>query len=289
MATRLDIAWKDIQSYFDSLPTTIQSRPDIEKVLREHREFWRLAQSTTAAKFIAFLQAKGRLQEFRIELPYRPTTRFVWGTATAFEIVQSLNREGYLSHYSGILLHGLTEQHPKTIYFNVEQPSKGTGGQLTQEGIDRAFRGNCRTSQNITQIMGFEVCVLNGRNTEHLGVVSVETPHGRSLRVTNIERTLIDIAVRPIYSGGVFEVAKAYREARGKYSLNKLAAYLHKLQYGYPIHQAIGFYLERSAAYSRAQLMEILDFDRRFDFYLTHGMKEMDYVPEWRLYIPKGF
>ena len=36
------------------------------------------------------------------------------------------------------------------------------------------------------------------------------------IRLTNIERTLIDIAVRPVYSGGVFEVLKAYRLAKDK-------------------------------------------------------------------------
>ena len=64
------------------------------------------------------------------------------------------------------------------------------------------------------------------------------------LRFTNLERTLIDAAVRPVYAGGVFEVRKAYQLAKEKVSVNRLAALLQKLNYIYPYHQAIGFYLE---------------------------------------------
>ena len=65
--------------------------------------------------------------------------------------------------------------------------------------------------------------------------------HG-PLRFTNLERTLIDATVRPVYAGGVFEVRKAYELAKEKVSVNRLAALLQKLDYTYPYHQAIGFY-----------------------------------------------
>lgn len=35
----------------------------------------------------------------------------------------------------------------------------------------------------------------------------------KKIRVTDLERTLIDIAVRPAYSGGVFEVLEAFKNA----------------------------------------------------------------------------
>jgi len=31
------------------------------------------------------------------------------------------------------------------------------------------------------------------------------------------------------------------------------------------------------------------DFDIKYNFYLTHQMKDMDYSSKWRLYIPKDF
>ena len=108
------------------------------------------------------------------------------------------------------------------------------------------------------------------------------------VRVTNIERTLIDIVVRPAYSGGVAEVLKAFERAREQASVNRLMALLQKLNYLYPYHQAIGFYLER-AGYSGTALDFIRQMPLNYDFYLAHQMGATDYVPQWRLHIPKGF
>jgi predicted transcriptional regulator of viral defense system len=125
--------------------------------------------------------------------------------------------------------------------------------------------------------------------TGQLGVIDTPGPDGRNIRVTDVERTLIDIAVRPFYSGGVFEVLKAYRLAKDKVSVNKLASFLKKMDYVYPYHQAIGFYLERSGAYKDSQINLLRKFEIRFDFYLTYQMNEMSYSKDWRLYYPKDF
>jgi predicted transcriptional regulator of viral defense system len=128
------------------------------------------------------------------------------------------------------------------------------------------------------------VCVLNGRNTNKLGVIA-----RGPISFTDLERTLIDIAVRPIYAGGVHEIARVYSEAQGTLSVNKLVAYLRKLNYTYPYHQAIGYYLDRAGVYSETQLALLRQFEFEFDFYLAHQMKETDYVEKWRLFVPKGF
>ena len=49
--------------------------------------------------------------------------------------------------------------------------------------------------------------------TNALGVIEIQGSEDETLKVTGIERTLIDIAVRPVYAGGVFEVLKAYKLA----------------------------------------------------------------------------
>jgi hypothetical protein len=109
------------------------------------------------------------------------------------------------------------------------------------------------------------------------------------LRLTDIERTLIDIAVRPFYAGGVAEVLTAYERAGGRASVNRLAGMLRKLAYVYPYHQAIGFYLEAAGSYDW-NAIELFrgGFEYEFDFYLTYGMEETEYVPSWHVYVPKG-
>jgi hypothetical protein len=66
-------------------------------------------------------------------------------------------------------------------------------------------------------------------------------------------------------------------------------AFLRKLKYVYPYHQAIGFYLERSGAYKQKTMDLLRQFERKFDFYLTHGMVDRVYSERWRLFYPKGF
>lgn len=61
--------------------------------------------------------------------------------------------------------------------------------------------------------------------------------------MTKLERTLIDIAVRPNYAGGVHHVLEAYAAAKSRVSVNVLLATLQKMEYVYPYHQVIGFYI----------------------------------------------
>jgi predicted transcriptional regulator of viral defense system len=123
----------------------------------------------------------------------------------------------------------------------------------------------------------------------NLGVIESRWTDGEKIRFTNIEKTLIDITVRPIYAGGVFEVLKAYRNAKGNVSINRLTAMLRKLNYVYPYHQAVGFYLERSGVYDESSIRLLRKFEMNYDFYLTYDMQEQDYSKEWRLFFPKGF
>ncbi len=237
---------------------------------------------------------------FPFQKPYNKETRYVWGDAPFSEIVLTLKPNCHFSHYSAVRIHGLTANNsprPLTSTSNRCFPSNATG-ELSQKNIDIAFKRKVRTTSYIAETDEFRVCILNGKNTGYIGVVDDFTPqeaHERShptaatgaTRVTNLERTLIDIAVRPVYSGGVHEVLKAYRMAQSALSVNRLAAMLQKLHYIYPYHQAIGFYL--SAGYKSSLLDLLRRFPMEFDFYLTHQMKEAEYVKSWRLYVPKDF
>ena len=206
----------------------------------------------------------------------------------------SLKPHCHFSHYTAVHIHGLTEQVPKTTFLNFEQPlASNSTGELSQKSIDAAFKRPVRVTKYIAETDDFRVCLVNGKNTGYLGVEDNVSSHDYDhripgVRVTNVERTLIDIAVRPVYSGGIDEVLKAYRLAQGRMSVNRLAAMLQKLGFIYPYHQVIGFYLER-AGY-QPQLTGLLRrFPMKFDFYLTHQMPSTEYIKDWRLHVPKGF
>lgn len=252
-------------------------------------EAWE-SRTLTARAIVLSLVRHDVLERIQLPFPHRAYTRFAFNDFSTYELLQSLDQHGYFSHYTAIQIHGLTEQIPKEVYFNVEQPATGGGGSLSQEGIDRAFKGRPRITSNVVEFRGRRIFKLNGMNTGQLGVNTIEIDESRiPIRVTEIERTLIDIAVRPMYAGGVSEVAKAYRAAADRCSVEKLVAHLRKMNFTYPYHQAIGYYLERASAYPEDQVALLEEFPMKFDFYLTYKMRNTDYNERWRLFVPKGF
>lgn len=291
--TRFSIAKNDILKFFDSNEKRVYTETDLANVFYENREFWRLAKTMPLHAFSDNLLASTHLKQVEIQFPTFKTVRYVYGDDVTVinSLALSIRKNAYLSHYSAMRLHGLTEQIPKTVYITHEQSPKpiSVPGTLTQEAIDKAFSKEQRVSHNVAIYEGITITLLNGKHTNRLGVVEIETDEGEKLAVTDLERTLIDIAVRPNYAGGVGEVLKAYRLAATSVSVNKLTAILSKLNFVYPYHQAIGFYLEQAGGYSDTQLslMRKKEFTHRF--YLTYGMKDMEFSERWQLYYPKGF
>jgi hypothetical protein len=292
--SRIQIAKADIVKHFDELPEHVFKLQDIRGVLASQRAFWRLAQNTTAENFIAFLKKHAKLRTIEFPFPQRTESCYVWGDVPLLTILLSLRKNLYLSHYTAMRLHGLTEQSPATIYVTDERITKDPRqrAKLEQSDIDRAFSQAPRVSHNHVEHAGKKIYLLNGSNTGHAGVVSerVNDEDGRdvSVRLTNLERTLIDITVRPVYAGGIFEVAKAFALAKDRVSINRLVAMLRKLDFAYPYHQAIGYYLER-ADYKPNQLDLVRRLPVEHDFHLTHQMGATRYIKAWRLFVPDGF
>lgn len=83
-------------------------------------------------------------------------------------------------------------------------------------------------------------------------------------------------------------MAKAFENAKGLLSVNAMRAMLKQLHFGYPYHQAIGFYLER-AGYRSSQVELFAREPMACDFYLTHAMGRTTYNSRWRLHVPEGF
>jgi len=291
--TRLAFSTTTILEFFASHPKRIWLHSDLQKTIEDKRAAWNLAQSTTTAQFIQFLLESGQLKRivFPFPAPYRKETRYTWGDVPLYSVLLTLRDQCYFSNYSALFFHGLTEQVPKTHYLTTElAASQSSRPQpLTQDAIDRAFRNKPRTTNQIAETPDFRVCLTQAKNTNALGVIDkpIDTPLGSvNLRLTSLERTLLDAAVRPHYSGGVFEILKAFRNARDQVSPNRLAATLKKLDYAYPYHQAVGFYLQR-ADYPEPAL-SLFRLPMSFDFYLSHGHKDLQYIPEWRLHVPRG-
>ncbi|PYT96539.1 MAG: hypothetical protein DMG38_23795 [Acidobacteria bacterium] len=183
-------------------------------------------------------------------------------------------------------IHGLSEDHT-SIFINKEQSEKPkNSGQLSQEAIDRAFQNQQRRSKLAYKYQDVIITVLSGKNTGRAGVVLVTAPSGHKVEVSSLERTLIDITVRPGYSGGVSSVLQAFRLAQNRVSVDELLALLRRFDYTYPYHQSIGFYLKR-AGYAEANQVLARADGVKFDFHLCHGLKNPAFDPDWRVFFPR--
>ena len=281
---------KRIARTLDAEAQRVFTASDLGALLAAHREEWKLGVEGAGRAFLAMLEEQVGVRKVVLQgaTHRQQFVRYLWGEVSPVEVASSLRAPAYLSHSSAVFVHGLTEQLPKVFYVNYEQSAKPKArGTLTQGGIDRAFQGKQRESTFAFEYGEYRFVLLSGKNTGRLEVQSKLLPSGGKVDVTSLERTLIDIAVRPTYAGGVHQVLDAYRGARELVSVGKLIAVLKQLDYVYPYHQAIGFYLEHAGVAAK-QAERVRAMGTKWRFYLAHGAREMEFDEKWQLFHPKG-
>lgn len=272
----------------DSAGKRVFSTAELDQIYDRNYRIWRLdIPKMGPSQFRDYLVKNTPLKKRVINFSKAESkTIYLWKEATSFDTALAMNPRAYLTHYSAAFIHELTEQVPKVVYVNIEQSKKTTAhtGSLDQEAIDHAFSKPARLSSLQADFDKLtKIHLYHGQHTDLLGVI--EDQNG--LRYTNIERTLIDLTVRPIYGGGASEVLKAFHNAKDKLSVNKLSRMLRQLDFTYPYHQAIGFYLER-AGYDEELLGIFERMPMEFDFYLTHDMKVKAFSKRWRIHYPEN-
>ena len=280
----------EINDFFEKSQTQIYTFTELTVLFELHRDHWDLPKAMTIKKFIYELLEKTKMKSTNMEFPSNKFVRYVWGeNANLYAIVATLHKKAYFSHLSAMYLHGLIATKPNEIFINVEQrerPKNETG--LTQAGIDKAFKNHSRVTANKATVDGHTINLLNGKQTANLGVIKKEISGVGTCFLTNIERTLIDIAVRPVYSGGVKEVLNAYKGARGLISTELLAEYLLKIGHTYPYHQSIGFYLER-ARFPEETISIFEKMRKELIFYLDYRINNPKLSQKWNIIYPDVF
>ncbi len=288
----IDGARPRILGFFEQSRQRVFRASELAEVLEQQRGVWKVAASINATAFVEFLLESTRFREAEVKPVNHPESarvvRYVWQGASPFQMGLSLRKGAYLSHATAVFLHGLTDQIPRVVYVNSEQSAKyPRPAELTQDSIDRAFTSKQRQSTFLFQGGGAQFLLLSGKHTGRLEVSTLNF-EGEDLLVTKLERTLIDITVRPTYGGGVYQVLQSYRAAKDRISVGTLIATLRKLGYVYPYHQAIAFYMKR-AGYGEHQYSRLKDLGLEYNFYLAHDMRERDLDRELRVFYPKGF
>ena len=199
-----------ISIYFENQPQKIYRYAELTTLIAQNRDQWKIPSDFNSKEIVKFLIKSNYLIQHIFSFPQRKEIVYSFGETSIYEIAPRLKANSYLSHYSAMFTHEITEQVPKTIYINQEQPrKKNRDSNLQQQNIDKAFQSKVRVSNNIAIYKGQKICVLNGMNTGNLGIIDVIGPLNQPMPVTNVERTLIDIAVRPVYAGGISRGSKS--------------------------------------------------------------------------------
>ncbi len=288
--SQLEKAKNQISQFFEANSKRAYTEKALEIILSSNRDNWKIPGGKKVTDFADFL-VKSLLMEKSIILKNdsaNPITIFTWKSKDDLTILNGLRNGSYFSHYTAMSLHSLTEQIPKSIYLNHEHSkpiSESKPSLLSQNSIDQAFSKEQRKSDDIYSFNNRKIFLLNGKYTKRLGVIN-RIQQDQSYSFTDLHRTLIDIAIRPSYSGGVFEVLQAYENAKNSVDPYLIKKYLDKLNYIYPYHQVIGFYLEK-AGYDN-KILKIFNEKINYKFYLTYNIRNPQLDERWNLYFPKG-
>jgi hypothetical protein len=277
-----------IKDFFTNDAEKIFKRNDLHVILAANRSTWKLAKRMSAATFISNLLKARILVEYDLPFPHRPEKRFAGPTVPVAEILLSLKAGSYFSHISAAVVHGLTSSNDQ-IVVNFEQGEHIRNPLPEQSAIDGAFKARARLTKNWISTEHGIITMLNGMQTGELGVVNLHTTEicGQKslIRVTDLERTLIDMTVRPHYSGGIEVIIEAFRAARARVDTVKLASYLERLRYVYPYHQAIGWYMT-AANFEQHQIAPISSIPRLRNFYLINKIELPLFDQFWKITVP---
>ena len=269
---------------FKASAPQILTRKSIAVLLLERRTRWGAPKSLKVDELISLLLENKVLQLAILSSnEYDSKTRFILGTPSPLLIASSFYKDSFLSHGTALFLHRLAPLD--VIYVNHEQSAKQSNFGLSQASIDRAFTNRQRTSKYSFCYADHRIVFLNGKSTGYAGVVEMRARNSELLRVSDLERTLIDIVVRPQYAGGLHVVVNAFRKAAQRASVPHLVDLLRRAAYSYPYHQSLGLLLERSGL-SKSRLQPLKKIGTRFKFYLDYGMVNPLFDPVWKVYFP---
>jgi hypothetical protein len=279
---------KALPEYFERLADGLYWPSDIAKIFSDNRSTWK-AKTASNRALLDFVLEVGLLQRTEFVSPkYKPIVRYLKGHLSSYNMAINLRKESYLSHHSALVCHGILPPL-KDIYANQEQSTKDVLlPEPTQASITAAFKRPQRKSNYVFEHDGKAYVLLNGKQTNNAGVEKIKTHLGEILPMTTLERTLIDIVVRPFYGGGIANVIAAYRAAASRVDVHKIVQLIRDLDYVYPYQQSIGFLLECSGR-GRSELFELEATRSDLDFFLDYGTETAEYDAHWRLYYPSKF
>ena len=282
----LERAKSRINDYFDSLPSNVYRRPEIYSILYAHKSDWKIAESIRERQFLNFLIDELHLTEAKLSFPQRNEIVYIWRKAEVYEVAATIRSNAFFSHLTAAKLHGVISSHNGLIYLNSELTKLSTSNtSIDQLSIDRTFKNHPRVSNNFAEFGPNKLYLLYSKNHNGTGLIQHQLSTKLTCLVTDLERTLIDIAVRPFYAKDPTTVLEIFRNSANKCNATQLLSYLRSMDFKYPYHQSIGFLAEK-AGFQPQLIAELERIEKPVDFYLTYQIDKPEYSAKWRLFYP---
>lgn len=213
------------------------------------------------------------------------------------DVALALQDKGYFSHYSALFIHGLSNQVPKVFYLSEEIKNRKSThtSEYNEFFIEQQFMKPPRSTTNYCQYKTTTFYLLEKNDNNEIGVETIALPSianflslDRKIRITSLERTLIDIVEAPQYSGGILSVVDTFRAVKGKIDLLKLKEYYNKMNFFYPYWQTIGFLIEKTWGEVEANKWMSYFGKPIHEFYLDRKFRlDWDKSEKWQVRFPK--
>jgi predicted transcriptional regulator of viral defense system len=211
-------------------------------------------------------------------------------------IAQVLYPRGYFTHATALYFNGLTKKAPSEIIINIEQDrhydEEEARSALAQDKIDAAMSKNRVLAKPSYYLYRRYIRAIHCQAINNTSIIKNQSTH-HLIRHTDLERTLIDICVRPELAGGIAEVIKIFSKAKTmQIDISKIINYLRDADYIYPYHQTIGFLLDLTGHNINLINAISAEFDKEYDFYLCHdpnniARHKLYYTKKWKIFANK--
>ncbi len=199
----------------------------------------------------------------------------------------------YLSHFSALYLHELTNHRPEEYFLSKEIIGRTPvhSKDKMSEKIRQAFLKAPRKTSKYLTYQKTKITLLEKQDLGKIGVkkksLKIEEKRQVNISFTSLERTLIDSIISPHYSGGIKTVINAFSKAR--ININQLYKIYEAYSPYYPYWQSIGFLLYKLKKPDVSKKWFQYFSSHKIVFYLDKSFNEnWDYDSKWKIYYPKG-
>jgi len=162
-----------------------------------------------------------------------------------FVVASYLENPYYIGFWSALNYHGLSDQIPKSVFIAI------------------------RKAKESVTILNSEFVFVKITENKFFGIENIEID-GRKIKISNMNKTVVDCLDHPEHSGGIEEVARAIYFNHKELNFLKVREYALKTK-NKTVFKRLGYILEKTKLYEKYQSI----FE---DIELTKGYSKLDTI-----------